>query len=262
MIEEIGLVSHYSTANSLNKILENGTIRFGSVCDLEDPRESDMSWVEIEEIGHTCDAESWRDANMLKKNLSRQLRLFCTAMSREFSNGACPIETSIYGRPRMWSQYGEKFKGGCLIFDQAKLDQAIKSSLDLKKDLVIHDSIKYCDWLHMVGGGATIQIGGKLKTSEDNILNIINHNSMLHSIYFKKGIDWSEEIEYRWLIFSASFEQKMVNIKDSIHSVVLGSKFPVDKYEGIEAYCKNLSCSCYALSYSHPQYKLIELYKA
>jgi Protein of unknown function (DUF2971) len=262
MIEEIGLVSHYSTANSLNKILGNGTIRLGSVCDLDDPRESDMSWVEIEEIGHTSDTENWQNANMLKENLSRQLRLFCTAMPQEVSTGACPIETSIYGRPRMWSQYAERFNGGCLIFDQARLHKAIKSSLDSEKDLVIHDSIKYYDWLHIVGGGATIQIGGKLKPSEDEVLNIINHNSMLHSIYFKKGIDWSEEIEYRWLIFSASFEQKMVNIKDSIHSVVLGSKFPIDKYKEIEVYCKNLNCSCYVLSYSHPKYKLIELYKA
>lgn len=263
MIEERGLVAHYSKADSLIKILSNATIKLGSVCDLDDPRESDMGWVDIEGIGHTFDAENWQNANKLRDNLGRQLRLFCTAMPRpEAPAGACPIETSIYGRPRMWSQYGEKFKGGCAIFDQARLHDAINSSVN-SKDLVIHGSVDYKDWLHIVGGGATIQFGGESRppAREDEILGIINDNNMLHSIYFKKGVDWSEEIEYRWLVFSVSSEPKLVNIRDAIHSVVLGSKFLAEKYEEVKAYCRSLKCSCYALSYNHPQYDLVEVYK-
>ena len=124
MIEEAGLVAHYSKDDHLDKILGDGTILFGSVCDLDDPRESDMGWVDIEGIGHNFDADNWKNANKLRENLGRQLRLFCTAMPRQAALGACQTETSIYGRPRMWSQYGDKFKGICVIFDQARLHQA------------------------------------------------------------------------------------------------------------------------------------------
>jgi hypothetical protein len=103
-----------------------------------------MGWVDTEGIGHNFDADNWKNANKLRENLGRQLRLFCTAMPRQAALGACPTETSIYGRPRMWSQYGDKFKGFCVIFDRARLHQAIKSALD-PTDLVIDGSIGYYD---------------------------------------------------------------------------------------------------------------------
>lgn len=110
-----------------------------------------------------------------------------------------------------------------------------------------------------MNGCSTIQFGDTLRPNENEILSIINDNNMLHSVYFKKGADWSEEIEYRWLVFSANAEQKLlVDIRDAIHSVVLGSKFPPEKYEEVKGYCRRLKCSCYALSYSHPKYALHE----
>jgi hypothetical protein len=256
MIEEAGLVAHYSKEKHLDKILDDGKILIGPVCGLDDPRESDMGWVDTEGIGHNFDADNWKSANKLRENLGRQLRLFCTAMPRQAALGACLTETSIYGRPRMWSQYGDKFKGFCVIFDQARLHQAIKSALD-PTDLVIDGPIDYYDWLHMVNSGSTIQFGDSLRPNENEIFSIINDNNMLHSVYFKKGADWSEEIEYRWLVFSANPEQGLlVDIRDAIHSVVLGSRFPAEKYEEVKGYCRNLKCSCYALSYSHPKYDL------
>jgi hypothetical protein len=114
----------------------------------------------------------------------------------------------------------------------------------------------------MVNSGSTIQFGDVLRSNENKILSIINDNNMLHSVYFKKGADWSEEIEYRWLVFSANLEQEflLVDIRDAIHSVVLGSKFPPEKYEEVKGYCRSLKCSCYALSYSHPKYTLCKVW--
>lgn len=57
MIEETGLVAHYSKDEHLGKILGSGTIKFGSVCNLDDPRESDMGWVDTEGIGQNFDAD-------------------------------------------------------------------------------------------------------------------------------------------------------------------------------------------------------------
>jgi hypothetical protein len=260
MIEEVGLVAHYSKVEHLDKILVNGEILIGSVCYLDDPRESDMGWVVTEGIGNTFDKDGWQNANKLRESLSIKLRLFCTAMPRKAVPDACTIETAIYGRPRMWSQYGDKFKGFCVIFDQIRLHQAIKSAID-PTDLVIGDTINYCNWLHIANSGSTIQFGDTLRPNENEILSIINNNNMLYSVYFKKGADWSEEIEYRWLVFSSNLDPLLVDIRDAIHSVVLGSKFPSEKYEDVKEYCRKLKCSCYRLAYIHPKYELVEFYK-
>ena len=87
---------------------------------------------------------------------------------------------------------------------------------------------------------------------------MINNNQMLRSIYFKKGFDWKEENEYRWLFYSHKAGKIFVDVKSAIHTVVLGDKFPIAMYERVKKYCKNLNCKCYALNYRHPEYNLIK----
>lgn len=259
MITETGLVAHYTKSGHLEKFLGKGNILLGPIGKMNDPRESDLGWVHTEGIGDTFDIDGWRNAENLKANLKYQLRLFCGTLPKsEIPAGACPIETSIYGRPRMWAQYGENSKGFCVLFYQSLLDNAIKSSLGAE-DIFISDHVDYVSWLHIVSGGAPIEYGGKLRPDKDTIPKIINHNDMLRSIYFKKAMDWSDECEYRWLVYSNKSGDMLIDVKKAIHSVVLGCNFPAEKYDEVRGYCRNLKCDCYALNYCHPRYDLIKM---
>lgn len=75
----------------------------------------------------------------------------------------------------MWSQYGNKFKGFCILFEKDKLIQAIES-IEKENDYLIHDSIQYPNWLELVQGGVTIEYGSSISLEEKKSLDLINNN--------------------------------------------------------------------------------------
>ena len=258
MIQEDGLVAHYTKECNLDKILSEGKILLSPVENMDDPRECSLGWIDTVGIGNKIDKDGWETAEEIKNNVGKKLRIFCTAQPKpENKHSKSAIENSIYCRPRMWSQYGNKFKGFCILFDKNKLISAI-DTVEKENDYLIHDSVYYPNWLEFVQGGVTIEFGSNISTEEKEPLDLINKNEMLHSIYFKKGFDWKEEYEYRWLFYSHRPGKIIVDVKSAIHTIVLGDKFPTDMYERVKKYCKGLNCKCYSLNYRHPEYNLIK----
>jgi hypothetical protein len=158
----------------------------------------------------------------------------------------------------MWSQYGDDSKGFCIVFDKERLNFKI-NGLAEKTDYLISGRVEYYEWLHLIGGGATIEYGQNINLSDSDVFEIINYNRMLHSIYLKKSIDWRDECEFRWLLFSNESNPLFVSIVDTVEAVVLGCGFPIDKYEKAREYCDSLNCPCYILQYQHPQYQLLKI---
>lgn len=117
MIAESGLIAHYTKEYNLEKILEEGKIRLGKVENMDDPRESSLEWIDTVGLGTEIDNQSWKEAEKIKKEVGKKPRIFCTAQPKpETKQGESPIESSIFGRPRMWSQYGNNFRGFCINF--------------------------------------------------------------------------------------------------------------------------------------------------
>lgn len=104
MIEENGLVSHYSRIKYLENILAYGMIILGPVKHLDDPRESSLNWIQTVGLGSDIDKISKKNAEKIKKDFGKKIRIFCTSQSKpESKEIECQIERSIYGRPRMWA---------------------------------------------------------------------------------------------------------------------------------------------------------------
>lgn len=261
MINESGLVSHYSKFEYFENILADGLIKFSAVENLEDPRESSLGWIDTVGLGHDINTIEWKKARALKKSVGQNLKIFCTTLpASDKVSKNYTLETKIYGKPRMWAQYGDSFRGFCILFKKDSLVRNI-STTKQSGEFIASDKVEYYDWLNMVSGGSTIEYGQNIELKSSDLLGSINQNSMLKSIYFKKGIDWENESEYRWIYYS---ERKniFVDIKNSIHSVVLGNRFPRDSWERAKNLCKELKCNCYMLDYQHPRYKLIEWNKS
>ena len=256
MFSQTGNVAHYSRLENLANILHDKRIRLGPIANLADPRECSLDWIVTAGLGHELNYTEWQIAEKVKNSVGKYLRIFCAAgVNDEIPEGGCPIESSIYGRPRMWSQYGGNSNGFCIVLNIDYLSQAMES-LVTKKDHLISDEVTYYPWIHMVSGGTTIEYGDTINLLEKDVFELINNNSMLRSIYFKKSIDWRDEQEFRWLLFAEHNEIIYVDIEKAIEAVILGWRFPPNQVSQAKDYCRSLGCPCSMIDYEHPRYKL------
>lgn len=255
-MNEKGLVAHYSSLRNLANILSDQKIRMGSVKDLSDPRESDMTWLDEVGLGHQVESHS---RELLKDKIGQVgkfLKLLCTVAPAERRPDQDEIEASIYGRPRMWAQYGDNFQGFCVILDKESLSAAIEKHA-IKSKHLLQGRVDYYSGLSSVSGGVTIEYSPGEELTQENILDLISDNQNLHSLYLKKSEDWRDENEYRWLLYHASTDPVFVDIRSSIKAVVLGTRFPLNQRTQVKLYCANLGCDCYQLRYIHPRYEKI-----
>ena len=256
MINQKRRVAHYARLENLANILHDKRLKLGSVSGLADPRESSLGW--IEEVGYGNDpvTSEWRKAKELKYRVGRDLRILCTAGEKvKALEGSCEVEESIYGRPRMWSQYGDESRGFCVVLSICKLNNAMSVLTDNHEQLIF-DTVDYYDWVHCVSGSAAIEYGNEVDLSSVNMFEIINKNRLLHSIYFKKSIDWKGEQEARWLLYSEQDKDVYVSIENAVEAVVLGCEFPLNQLSQVKEYCEALGCPCYMINYQHPKYTL------
>lgn len=252
-------VAHYSSLKNLANILHDTKLVLSPVSRLSDPRESSMSWIDTCGIGTDIDIKGRTEAEKLKSLAGQYLKILSTVAPKERRPEQDFFEATIFGRPRMWAQYGGNSEGFCVILNRKTLTQAIRKNL-LNENHLQEGPIDYIPWSHMVGGGISLDYGLSLRPNKQSLFDLINANYMLKSIYFKKGSDWVEENEYRWLLYSESFEPYFVDISDAIQAVVLGSRFPLNQVPQAKTYCKALACDCYQLNYEYPKYGCYPIY--
>jgi Protein of unknown function (DUF2971) len=119
------LLFHYTTADvAMNKILLSSKIRLSPRRLANDPLENTaislgsgglfMERKGYEEFQHRAN----RIARRIERKLNQQSRVlsFCTHNSNQAGDG-------YFGmiKPRMWAQYGDKYKGVCLVFRKKEL---------------------------------------------------------------------------------------------------------------------------------------------
>lgn len=259
MLKNSNLVAHYSKIGNLENILKYKKVKFGPVSNLNDPRESSLSWIDTGGVGHEFNYSAWREAEDLKASVLSKLRLFCgSSYSSLHDFGFKAVENQIYGKPRMWAQYAGDHTGFCILLDKDNFHSSAQEHVSEAKHL-IHGEVDYSDSLSHISGGIQIEYGSNIKF-EKNLFETINKNYMLSSVYFTKDIDWKDENEVRWLLYSENESDTLVEINSSIKAVVLGYKFDYEKIEMAKEYCRILGCGCYKISYDNQSYNLIALY--
>lgn len=245
-------VAHYTSCKHIKKIFSSKKLRLSKVAGFDDPRESSISWLETVYIGNSY---KLIDLDCLKQTISKKINILCCCAPRRYEPSASEIEQASYGRPRMWSQYGDKAKGICLILDRHEITKQI-SQYAKQPDHFINEDVEYKDWLHLIHGNVTLEITDSTNIEEVDLFSQINENEMLKHIYFNKGIDWKDESEYRWLLFNEQEDDIYIDLEPCIKSVVLGVNYPINRIKEIKKYCRSIKCSCYQLGYSHPKYFL------
>lgn len=226
---------HYTKFDTaLFHILPSHQLLLNPVGLTNDIYESDVRLSEIINVG-VGDGIYW----YLKENKIKILCLVRDGNIRGFDN------------QMMWSFYGEKYQGVCLIFDKKKLHKCFKNDFGNygKGDKVYYKLKDLKPYSNPEGLNITGFLGKDYydrnftydKNSHE-IWKILKKTNLVKDIFFRKTEQWIAESEYRLLVFdkkppnslTMKTENLYLNYKDSLIGAVVGPKF--NKRENEEKY--------------------------
>ena len=225
---------HYTTYETLDKILETKSLKYSFLSSQSDPKEfveilfPYLSYI----VGETENPETkWDNLNKnAKDKFLNELQIICLSSNTQIieHKNISAIQSILskrknnvlsrnlidllvfspgYDKHRMWDSYADKFKGVCLVFDKRLLCEA--SSEDS-----INEFVNYTKKFEIARADIN-------KSDYDNFENSKRY-------FFQKHIDYRDESEFRMLIQSG--KQKYLNISKALKAVIFGDRV-VDKQE-------------------------------
>lgn len=246
------LVGHFtSIETALLKILPHKQLKLSSICNVNDPYENKIAWIDSIGYGHEIKYDAPEKLAQIKILVGNHIKMLSTCEFIE-SNSDKGLESHYYGNSAMWAHYGNNHTGICLIFDKEKLSQIINKIPH--KGKVFNKRVDYISWRSIINSGVTI---GNHDLDEcckdvDMLFNSIEYNSLAESYFFHKSSCWEHENEYRWIIFTESSSDTFINYEDALHGVILGINTDISCID----YCRNLKIkNIYYITFQDNQFK-------
>lgn len=236
------ILSHYTTYEKALIILNNGTLKVGTVSNVNDPRES-KQWPFkcycLDQKSEQIFKPDW--FNEVSNFIKDRTHIICfTQNSKNYVRNDPPsgiIGSNITGisfaNLRMWAQYGDNHKGICLLFDRESLNSTIRQVF--ANEYVFNRPIQYLNSTiqsnPILENAFSLYFEDMLRMGVDRYLT--QHISKnFNGIFFTKSTEWSTEDEYRWVVFTKQKSNKDIffPIKTSIRAIILGNDF-VTEYQ-------------------------------
>jgi hypothetical protein len=243
---------HYTNNKSAYMILQNMSLRFGKVCNSNDPIESvdffvDLNYRDLEE----SIKDGKRKKMKMDKYLKNILQFLCFSKGNimdingdmEEDGEEVDIVNDIihfadlkdfssrppYFFPRMWAQYSKNSKGVCLIFNKIKLIEQLEKQVEnsyhlTHKKIIYKDMFKNDFMFKQAISSNYTDIHSKIE-SQNFVQNYLFNNNIKN--YFTKDINWHDENEYRFLIWNKfdniNYDNKVISINnESLIGIVFG----------------------------------------
>jgi hypothetical protein len=253
---------HYTSFQTLlEKILPSQQLRLSSLKNMNDPRESKEFGFQPLPSSLQPDSEQFYDVtNRLNSLWKNNCKIICFTRDNPTSS-LIPIPINNgrgFAHSRMWAQYAGNHTGVCLRFDKYRLSKTIQKVLS-EKGKLFQGEVNYgTDFLkiHQVL---------LLDFNEISISNLTDFSwkhceKYMKELFFEKMMDWKEEWEYRWILFSnGQSNYEYFNYGDALDSIILGLDFPEAYYPIIGNYCKEFKVSAYKLRWFNG-FALIAMY--
>jgi hypothetical protein len=220
-------VYHYTKAKTLVQILQSRKLRATSFAKTNDPREY-KNWVfNLSSSSGFYGLPSHSELETRASTIGKQsVRLICTTTDRPEAVGPPGLDV-IYGRgfcrSRMWAQYAEQHTGACIVMHKVQLQAAI---MDATRAPIVSSAVSYLNRGQCSNAPAFTLNCDDVRTyglEKAVAAHIAKH---VREIYFEKSLDWADEREYRWLIFTSVDADLYVPMKGALAAVVLGDQFP------------------------------------
>lgn len=220
---------HYTSAETaIEHIIRKKQLKLGRYVNTNDPRETknwefslgtnekrDLSKYDLKEI-------SQRFTHTLKYRTN----LSCFCQDRMLTGDHTrDIFDRGFGKSRMWAQYTDNHKGVCIVFDRSIIRKAVEDQFGAKFP-VYGGPVIYKDRLITEVNnplrGYTIDVDflEKLGFEEYVKAHVESHHKAL---FFEKVTDWSNENEFRVVVFGEREEDLYLNIDNAIAGVVFGT---------------------------------------
>ncbi|MCM2675564.1 DUF2971 domain-containing protein [Alkalicoccobacillus plakortidis] len=237
---------HFTSSDTcISYILRDQKLRLSSINKTNDPREN-KEWyfgfgIAEEEIELFEHMDSLNLNKQINELLKEDAKLICFTKDKNVYDPNA-INEVIKGclRPRMWAQYGDSHKGICLVFDQNKLESKISNTFNSDVRF-FGENVQYSTDFH------NLRLNIKFNSIKDDLeAGVYNHlSSYYKDLFFEKFIDWQDETEFRWVVFTkneSGFEY--VDYQDSLVHIVLGADFNDAYLPLIKSYCEKFKVHC------------------
>jgi hypothetical protein len=217
---------HYTTRErGLEYILHKGEMRVGPFETMNDPREA-MDWTitMVRTTGHDMDAvRSARDR--FNSALKRRSKLVCFTED-DPRRGGSALDRG-WAHPRMWAQYAGDHSGVCLFFDRERLIEQLDAALG-PHGVRYKGPVDYTNESPApkpgIGLALDVDYTGIV---EDGMDAAVSKHLARHygDLFFTKLQDWSDEREFRFIVFGAQPDPIFVKIAGALVGVCVGWRF-------------------------------------
>lgn len=221
-------VYHYCDLNTaVEYILGEKRLRLSHRKKATDPIECLNPWFSYSstfisdlEARQSTSVEANRIGNLTLEKIANAKQLcLCTNKSREQFKGIKNFPEEFYGflKPRMWDQYGNKYKGVCLAFSLPALQKHATE--------FVHGRVEYFPY-------STLKLN-HYSIDEDRIALIgvdqywAEYSKRTENIMFRKHTDYESENEYKFISFSAN-EVEYLSIKDCLTGIIVSANYTSD----------------------------------
>ena len=264
------MVCHYTCKNNAISILDDKQINFSPFVSTKDPRES-KQW-NFDFIGsekRIC-YKNYKEAlsvfdNSIKNN--SMILGFCGWNNEEMNfdkNAIPPYRQKYYhvgwARSRMWSQYGVKHTGVCLVFDRKQLEEQFISTFETNKKFT--GRVEYQYHRESFVTARKIECRNIIKHGVDKALEM-QIDKYFHEYFFLKLMDYRDEHEYRLVAIVDDGDSIGLPIESSLRGIIVGIDFPREEYERIDALAQNCNSAVetYLLSWQEGRPQLWNLWE-
>lgn len=216
---------HYTKAETaIDFILKDKTIKLSNYTNTNDPKES-KNWFFVPITYQGRNLKKYTPENLSKiinPILKNRTNLICFSKDKQLTgNHVNDMNNRGFCKPRMWAQYGDNHKGVCLIFDMNIFSSVFHEQFNRKasaqgrvqyRDQTIAEQAN--DPAFMVNIDQLEELG----VSSYLYNHVRSHKSRL---FFEKATDWSNEDEFRFIIFNSE-NDVIMDYRDSLHGIVFG----------------------------------------
>lgn len=190
---------HFTSAESVIKIIDSMKLKFSSFENLNDLNEQEVNFQIADFV---LDVK-------LRDFIIKECRLL--SFSRDVVKSH-KISEWGFDHPRMWAQYADNHSGACVVLNERKVLQKNKHLLSSNYSKI--ENVVYHNWI----------ISDKTEDLQDarEILK-----KRYRDLFFKKHKDWKHEGERRLLLIG---DADFLDIAGCIEYICLGSRFSDENY--------------------------------
>ena len=218
-------IYHYtSSETAIDFILKNKNLRLSSYTNTNDPKEA-KEWFFIPGTNENRDLSKYTPeylSNIMNPVLKGGSKVLCFSTDREEKeNFLRDMHNRGYCKPRMWAQYGGNHSGVCLIFDSNRFydlfhrkfsDKTYRADFVTYRDRNIAEIQMEPAFIVAVDH---LEKRGKVDYAYDHLLQYQKR------LFFEKASDWSNENEYRFVVFEC-YKELFFEYRNSLRGILFG----------------------------------------